>query len=70
MVWHNDESGYYAAVRDGLAAHAFRWHKSCRPGIYDVNTQKNVLDEGKPAKLVRNFDAVVDDFGTLVEVLA
>ncbi len=70
MVWHNDDGGYYCAMMDGLDAHAFRWHKSLRPGVHIVTTRKAALDDGRPAQLVRSFDAVVDDFGDLVEVAA
>jgi len=66
---HTD-AGYLYASTPRINAHYFRWHRSCRPGVYDVTTRKKALDDGKPAELVRNFIAVCDDFGTLVEVPA
>lgn len=60
--------GYYRVYGGSVSSHAFRWHRACRPGVYAVTTEKPALDEGRPATLRRNFDAVMDDFGTLVEV--
>ena len=52
-----------------LSSFSFRWHETQRPrGLYAVGTSKPATDEGRPAVLQRNFDAVCDDFGTLVEV--
>ncbi|AOS79233.1 hypothetical protein Q5W_09780 [Hydrogenophaga sp. PBC] len=55
---------------EGFTSFSFRWHETSRPGFYDVGTTKRTTDEGRPAKLTRNFRAVADDFGKLVEVPA
>ena len=66
-----DDSGGFSVTRaSGMQATAHRWCEYDRPGVYGCSTEKNVTDEGKPAKLCRRFDCVVDDFGTLVEVPA
>lgn len=65
---HN--GGYYRVYGGAVDSCAFRWHRDCRSDVYSVHTEKPAMDEGKPAKLVRSFDAVCDDFGTLVEVAA
>lgn len=74
-VRHDDTiSGYFTAfcLQDppSFDHHGFRWHESMRPGVWHVRTSKAAVDDGKPARLVRSFNAVVDDFGTLVEVEA
>lgn len=66
----NNNAGHLFASTPTIVASSFRWHSCGRPGVYDVTTRKAATDEGKPAELVRTFDAVVDDFGTLVEVPA
>lgn len=37
-------------------------------GRWATETTKPALDDGKPARLVRVFPTVTDDFGNLVEV--
>lgn len=70
-VHQSPANGGYFHVRSALIdSAAFRWHKSCRSDVYSVSTEKPAIDDGKPAKLCRHFDAVCDDFGTLVEVAA
>lgn len=66
----SDNAGYCGFNSPAINSHYFRWHKSCRDGVYDVTTKKAALDEGRPAELVRTFSAVADDFGQLVEVPA
>lgn len=67
-VFHSDNGGYGNASGDGFDHSHFRWHPSIRPGVHSVTTRKAATDEGKQAELVRTFEAVVDDFGNLVEV--
>lgn len=44
-------------------AWAFRWHECCEPGCWVVSFSAGLWDLS-----MRNYDAVMDDFGNLVEV--
>jgi hypothetical protein len=45
-------------------------HHDCPPNLWRVTERRPALMDGMPAVLSRNFGAVVDDFGALVEVPA
>lgn len=67
-IFHSNNGGYYSASCPEFDNHAFRWiGEHCAK--HTVTTKKPAMDEGKPAQLVRTFEAVTDDFGNLVEVL-
>lgn len=69
-VWYDDDAGLAFVWAPGIdATHEYRGKYSV-PGTHRVRTEKSALDDGRPATLVRRFNAVVDDFGTLVEVPA
>lgn len=70
MNRHFSEHGYFSHVSPLCEAHGFRWQGFCEPGRWKCGTVKPATDEGRPAELCRRFDAVCDDFGTLVEVPA
>lgn len=62
--------GFSVTDAVGVTVCTDRWCKYGRPGHYSMNTEKPATDDGRPARLCRTFDAVIDDFGTLVEVPA
>lgn len=49
---------------------ASRHEKRAAPGLWLVTENRPALMDGKPATMTREFGAVVDDFGQLVEVPA
>lgn len=68
-VFHSDDhGGYFHAMGEAFNNHAFRWIEDHHPAKHVVTTKKAAMDDGKPAELVRTFNAVPDDFGNLVEV--
>jgi hypothetical protein len=62
------QAGFSVTSADGMDAITCRWGVHQRPDVYRCTTSKDAMDDGKAAKLERRFEAVPDDFGTLVEV--
>lgn len=66
------QGGYFCSyVGDAAHKHGFRHSGRANfSGVWCRTSERPALDEGRPATLVREFSAVTDDFGTLVEVPA
>lgn len=65
-----DGEYFCTSERGGISSHGFRHHRAGPFGLWSVTEKAETTWNGKPATLMRNFPAVVDDFGTLVEVAA